>query len=315
MNVWREPSSNKRTAGDGHATTRGSNATVNIMNSEQFWACAALTMFAMPDVGCGSEVHSVADAGMDAASDVAELAEIGVSDDSSDAAAADSLSATEDACGTPCGALEAGMDDVAQDGMGDVGEAGPNQVFQDGGDDTCVPFGATLLGNGSFESPTVPAGELTRFYNGDTLGSWTVVGAQGNVDLLHTTFAYCGYTFSAKDGWQSLDLTGSSDSPTGVSQTVATVPGVTYQLFFWVGNVFDPTGPCGVSSTVDVLVNGAQVLAAENTQGTGMTVPAWQAFGLLFTATSTQTVIEFLNADPPSDSSNLIDNVSLVGCQ
>jgi hypothetical protein len=272
-------------------------------------------MFAIPEVGCGSEVQSVGDAAMDAASDVAEEGDVGASDDSSDATAADSIPATEDACGSQCGALEAGMDDVAQDGVGDVGEAGPNQVFEDGGEDACVPFGATLLGNGSFESPTVPVGGGTRFYNGDTLGGWTVVGAQGNVDLLYTTFAYCGFTFVAQDGWQSLDLTGSSNSPTGVSQTIATAPGATYQLFFWVGNVVDLTGPCGTSSTVDVLVNGAQVLAAENTQGAGMTVPAWQAFGLQFTATSTQTVIEFLNADPPSDTSNLIDNVSLVGCR
>jgi hypothetical protein len=85
-------------------------------------------------------------------------------------------------------------------------------------------------------------------------------------------------------------------------------------LSFWVGNVVNPDGIFGTTSTVDVLVNGTQLLAAENTQGTGTTTLSWQEFTVRFTATSSATSVEFLNADPSTDTSNFIDNVVLVGC-
>ena len=110
---------------------------------------------------------------------------------------------------------------------------------------------------------------------------------------------------------QWLDLTGSSNTATGVAQTIrAQQPGATYRLSFAVGNVVDPGGLFGVTSTVDVLVNGNRVLAATNSGG-GMT-QAWKTFTLPVDPKSDLTTIEFLNGDPGTDNSNGLDAVELV---
>ncbi len=86
---------------------------------------------------------------------------------------------------------------------------------------------------------------------------WTVVGAAGRVSVVSGTFQSQGFTFNVKAGAQWIDLTGDgSKTATGVAQSVATTPGTSYQLTFWVGNVNDPGGIFGVGSTVKVLVNG-----------------------------------------------------------
>ena len=51
-------------------------------------------------------------------------------------------------------------------------------------------------------------------------------------------------------GKQWLDLTGLSNSATGVAQTVKAVPDATYKLSFALGNVVDAGGTFGKSSTI-----------------------------------------------------------------
>jgi hypothetical protein len=96
-----------------------------------------------------------------------------------------------------------------------------------------------------------------------------------------------------------------------VAQTLATSVGTRYHLSFAVGNVYDPTGIFGVSSSVAVLVNGRRILTATNSKGTGTTRVDWMDFRTSFVATSTRTTLEFLNLDPSSDTCNLIDLVSI----
>jgi hypothetical protein len=177
---------------------------------------------------------------------------------------------------------------------------------------------AALLTNGSFEttSPTVPAGFFENFASGSTgITGWTVVGAAGtDVSVINTTFAQECCTFPAEDGSNWLDLTGdASNSDTeGVAQTVATNVGDEYTLSFWVGNVFDPSGIFGITSTADVSENGTSLGAFENSCTTCTTTLTWQLFTTTFTATSTATTVQFLNGDPGSDNSNGLDNVSLA---
>jgi hypothetical protein len=121
-----------------------------------------------------------------------------------------------------------------------------------------------------------------------------------------------GFTFEAEDGQQSLDLTGTSNTPTGVSQTVPTSVGAEYQLAFWVGNVVDPNGIFGVTSTIEVQIDGSAVYSAENSGGDGTMMLDWEEFSTVFTATSTSTTIAFINEDPSDDTSNFIDNVWLL---
>lgn len=144
---------------------------------------------------------------------------------------------------------------------------------------------ANLVGDGGFESPAVPDGSYTAFSSGQSFANWTVVGP-GNV-------AVAGIN---------------SNSATGVQQVVATTPGQTYQLKFWVGNVIG--GVYGTSSTVDVMIDGVQVKVATNSQGNG-TKLTWQRFKLAFMATASSTTIQFINGDPTNDNSNGLDAVSL----
>lgn len=171
-----------------------------------------------------------------------------------------------------------------------------------------------LLLNGSFEWPGVPNGSYLTFDPGDVFGSWKVVGA-GSVSPLSTTFFSRGFTFQARDGAQSVDLTGpSSNAAEGVAQTVATHPGARYDLSFWVGNVVDPTGPYGTSSTVNVLVDGTPIFQAVNADGTGTHTLNWRKFTVTFVAnrTAPRTTITLLNGDPLTDTSNFIDDIVLV---
>ncbi|MGA2591153.1 MAG: DUF642 domain-containing protein [Bryobacteraceae bacterium] len=169
---------------------------------------------------------------------------------------------------------------------------------------------ANILVNGSFESPVVPAGGGQIFSVGsDGITGWTVVGLSGQeVEVFSGTFTLSGINFPAEDGNQWLDLTGAhSNNLEGVSQTVFTVPGTTYTLTFWVGNVTGPT--LGTTSSVGLKINGSP--AGNYTNSTAATTMNWQKFTYAFIATGSTTAIEFDNLDPTTDNSNGLDNVDL----
>lgn len=171
---------------------------------------------------------------------------------------------------------------------------------------------ANLITNSSFETPVVPVGGFTNFLNGSTgITGWTVVGPE--VSIVSTSYASFGLTFPAEDGSQWLDLTGDvSNTVEGVKQTVATTPGLTYNLSYFVGNQVNPGGPYGTTSTVDVLVDGMVIQKSTNSMGAGGKVQVWEQFNTSFVATSSSTTIEFLNGDSRSDNTNGLDNIVLV---
>jgi hypothetical protein len=173
-----------------------------------------------------------------------------------------------------------------------------------------------FISDGCFGSPDVGT-SYEVFGTGQSFDGWLVVGASGNVAPVSGAFQWeddgtgIDFSFPAVPGCdQWMDLTGVSNTQTGISQTVETQPGATYQLDFSVGNVVDPGGLVGTSSTVDVLVDGQQLVAATNSGG-GSTL-SWEAFSEAFTATGSSTTVEFLNADPPTDNTNGLDAVSLT---
>lgn len=171
-----------------------------------------------------------------------------------------------------------------------------------------------LIKNGSFERPVVPYRIYRLFSTGHTFSHWRVVGDAGNVAVANGTVTIPPvYSFPAQAGSQFLDLTGVSNTATGVAQTVATTPNASYTLTFYVGNTYDPNGPNnGVSSTVNVLVDDQQVFQATNSTGKGRTALTWQKFTTTIVATSSQTTIAFINGDPSTDNINGLDAVSLV---
>lgn len=175
-----------------------------------------------------------------------------------------------------------------------------------------VPMCATAqVTNGGFETPVVPAGSFTTFNSGSTgIAGWTVVGPQ--VAVVSGTFNQSGITFPAQSGSQWLDLTGfNANSSEGVQQSIATVPGSLYNVSFWVGNVVNAAAGFGTSSTVNVLANGVSIGSATNSTG-GASTQTWLQFTRPFTASGTTTTLTFLNADPVTDNTNGLDNISVA---
>ena len=178
-----------------------------------------------------------------------------------------------------------------------------------------LPLRADSITNGSFESPVVPVGGFTNFASGSTLiPGWTVIGAAGGVSIVSGTFTQNGISFPAEDGAQWLDLTGDgTNSNEGVEQTFATTSGAQYTVSFWVGNVYNPDGIFGTTSTVDVLLGGPKgtLLTAATNSNTTTGIQTWEEFSTTFTATGSTSTLDFINGDPPSDNSNGLDNVSV----
>jgi hypothetical protein len=168
-----------------------------------------------------------------------------------------------------------------------------------------------LIADGGFESPVAPVGGTLTFSLEQSFSKWKVVGQNGNVQILNTQFTSGPYSFPAKSGQQSLDLTGNSNTATGVQQSVTTVIGQSYTLTFSVGNLWGIPDNSGTSSTVHVLLNGITAVTATNFND-GQDTVTWKTFSYTFTADSTSTSIAFVNGDPPSDGYCGLDAVSLV---
>ena len=186
----------------------------------------------------------------------------------------------------------------------------------------CAPFT-----NGDFETPTVPSASFTLFSTASTsITAWTVVGATGgNVAIVSGAFqqsdAGVNFIFPAQSGSQWLDLTGVSNTLNeGVSQSFDTIAGHQYSVSFYIGNVSDPTGIFGTTSSVIVRANGSTIDTATNSssnpnvscgQGTCQTL-LYQLFTTTFVASSASTALAFLNNDPSTDTSNALDNITVT---
>ena len=176
----------------------------------------------------------------------------------------------------------------------------------------CVASSPALSGvlkNGSFEKPVVPDGSFTTFNLGDKFNGWTVVGDSGSVAVISGDFSYC-VALPAKKGLQFLDLTGYSDSATGVQQKIKTQPGATYAVTFFVGNIVGG-GNCGTQSTVDLVIDGTAAGSFTNKAGKGKDAIVWKKFSTEFTAETDTTTIAFMNGDPADDTANGLDGVSV----
>lgn len=168
-------------------------------------------------------------------------------------------------------------------------------------------FAANLILDGSFEKPVVPDGTYQLFNTGDTFKNWTVVGDPGNVAIVSGDFSYC-VPLPAKKGVQFLDLTGTSNTPTGVQTSVKTTPGSTYSVAFFIGNLAGD-GNCGTTSTVNLVIDGVPVASFTNRK-TGDTL-VWKKFSTEFTAQNATTMIAFINGDGPNDTSNGLDAITV----
>lgn len=171
------------------------------------------------------------------------------------------------------------------------------------------PGAVDLVANGGFEQPVVAVGRYQLFATGQAFAGWQVVGARGNVAPISGQYGNSGVRFNAHSGAQWLDLTGLSDTATGVQQTVRTQPGARYELRFFVGNV--AARGFGTTSSVEALIDGKSAGVFRNAEH----VPGaqhWLPVRVPFTAATTATTIVLLNRDAGSDQSCGLDDVSLV---
>jgi hypothetical protein len=165
--------------------------------------------------------------------------------------------------------------------------------------------------NGSFETPDAPDGGMITVSKGEKFAGWKVVDQTGNVFIVGPNF-FIGTTYlPAKKGAQWICLTGSSRTRTGVQQKVSTIPGKTYILSFYVGNINDPRGGLGSSSAVKLYIDGKLWETARNSS-TAASRLRWKAFSTRFTAAFDTTTIKFINGDGPEDGINGLDAVSLT---
>jgi len=196
------------------------------------------------------------------------------------------------------------------DPTSDYSNALDNVDLEPGG--TAAPAPTNLMVNGDFESPIVPTGVYTSFNSGSTgIPGWTVTGttASNTVAVVSGALVDHGFLLPSENGHQYMDLTGTgvSNGTRGIQQTVSTTAGATYRLTFWVGNVYDPQGDLGTTSTVGLKINGSNAGSFENSSP----LQSWQQFVTTFTATASTTTIEFDNLDPPTDTANALDNIVL----
>jgi hypothetical protein len=169
-----------------------------------------------------------------------------------------------------------------------------------------------LLTDPGFEHPPAPQGTFKVYEPGQEIGAWTVVGASGNVALTSTTEMDGEFVFEAHSGQGYVDLTGNCDcgAPSGVAQTVATIPGQTYQLTFWGSNPYFPGH--GTTSQIQVYVGTTLIFTSLNKHGKGLEYQVWKKFSTSFVATDTASTISFINGDPNGDFMNGLDDVRLV---
>jgi choice-of-anchor C domain-containing protein len=167
-----------------------------------------------------------------------------------------------------------------------------------------------LIQNGSFESVAKPTNSFVHVNAGSPgITDWTVVtpsiydSDNGSVD--YTANSY----WNAEDGNYSIDLAGSTFTPGGVSQTVATTPGVEYSLSFW--SAVNGNERPGVKHVTKVSVNGS---ALDKVKAVGVGRPLnWVLNTATFTASSTSSQIEFDDATPTDRNQGpTLDNVSLT---
>ena len=142
-----------------------------------------------------------------------------------------------------------------------------------------------LVTNGSFETPTAPSwpGWTTR-WGGSSFTGWSVGG--NGIDIHRAEF---GTPWNVPDGAQALDL--NANSTGNITQTLATTPGTTYRVsFYMAANIACGPGTykLGVSFAGQVLGTPTYSRAGKSFANMG-----WMSHTYLVTATSSSTALRF----------------------
>jgi len=180
-----------------------------------------------------------------------------------------------------------------------------------------------LINNGSFEAANTasayywgawPSG--SGFYsfeqgNSTAINNWTVIESPTNPNP-SSSIDWVNSSGTAEDGSYSLDLIGSNpyNGYGGVQQTIATVPGHTYSVTFYLaGN----PGYTNVS-TLEVTAAGQSQMFTFDTTGHTVTSMGWVKETWSFVANSSNTTMQFYteaSTGLPGSAGPMLDNVSV----
>lgn len=158
--------------------------------------------------------------------------------------------------------------------------------------------GNQLIANGSFEQPSVAALELSWYNFGPTIPGWAATNSCGIELQTQSTVGVSPY-----DGSQYAEL--ASNCVSGLTQTLATVPGTQYTLSF----AYQARPGTGASANT-MAVEWGGLSVAPTLQGG----PSWTVATYTVTAASTTTVLEFDDTDQALGDSegDFLDGVSVV---
>ena len=180
-------------------------------------------------------------------------------------------------------------------------------------------YAVNLIKNGGFENPPVQAGSYSAFVTGQKIGEWSTITDSSVTPcpqlLVSTSYQQDGIAFIAHSGRQWLNLGGLSaacynNASQGIQQIVATNPGTTYRLTFWIGSVYDPKTIFTEMPRLYAFQNG-NMLYSGVVYGRPGANQAWQQYTSTFTAASERTVISFMS--PMLNPQNVgLDDVELV---
>ncbi len=165
-----------------------------------------------------------------------------------------------------------------------------------------------LVMNAGFEQPPTGTAEFLTFNPGDvTLPGWQIIF--GGVDVVHQNF----FGSPAYEGVQYLDLDG-SPGPGGITQEIATTPGVPYEFSFAYANNPTSANPTTFASARIYDSSGnvfEPVIFSHSTSVLGNL--NWSFYTTIFTATQAVTQLEYLSFSPtPSSGGMLLDKISIV---
>ena len=159
--------------------------------------------------------------------------------------------------------------------------------------------GKNLLSNGSFETPVASA-------NSYGAGLWQIFASVPNWAISNDGLELWNNVLGgASDGAQNAELDG--NSPSTITQTVATVPGATYELRF---DFSARPGTGLVDNNVDAKADGTLVTNA-SADGSALTTNAWTPHSNTFVAGDSSTDISFSDKGSNNSLGSLIDNAVL----
>jgi choice-of-anchor C domain-containing protein len=165
----------------------------------------------------------------------------------------------------------------------------------------------SLLVNGSFEASN-PGGPMLNFPAGSTdITGWTVINA--NVDYMDMASENPNLRWQAAEGTRSIDLAGSPGMG-GMAQTFATTAGFKYTVTFAMAGNYSgaPT-----IKTMQVQAAGQSDTFTFDTTGKSATDMGWECHTWTFTAASSATTLEFLNATAGGEYFGpVLDDVTVV---